>query len=72
MTKAKEILKKLEKNDIVSREKDRTDASYQMSIFSSSVGTEIIKVLKDIDVNDITPRAALDILSDLKEKAENE
>ena len=56
----------------MSREKDRTDANYQMSIFSSSVGTEIIKVLKDIDVNDITPRAALDILSDLKEKAENE
>lgn len=72
LTKAKEILKKLEKNDIVSHEKDRTDANYQMSIFSSSVGTEIIKVLKDIDVNDITPRAALDILSDLKEKAENE
>ena len=72
LTKAKEILKKLEKNDIVSREKDRADANYQMSIFSSSVGTEIIKVLKDIDVNDITPRAALDILSDLKEKAENE
>ena len=72
LEKAKAILKNLEKNDIVGREKDRAEANYQMSIFSSSVSNEIVKILKDIDVNDITPRAALDILSDLKEKAENE
>lgn len=72
LEKAKAILKHLEKNDIVGREKDRAEANYQMSIFSSSVSNEIVKILKDIDVNDITPRAALDILSDLKEKAENE
>ena len=72
IVKAKEILKKLEKSDIVGKEKQRADANYQMSIFSSNVGTEIVKILKDIDVDSISPRAALDILSDLKEKASDE
>ena len=72
LVKAKEILRNLEKSDVVKREKDRTDSNYQMSIFSSSAATEIVKVLKDIDVDNVTPRAALDILCDLKEKAENE
>lgn len=72
IVKAKEILKKLEKSDIVGKEKQRADANYQMSIFSSNVGTEIVKILKDIDVDSVSPRAALDILSDLKEKASDE
>ena len=72
LVKAKEILRNLEKSDVVKREKDRTDSNYQMSIFSSSAATEIVKILKDIDVDNVTPRAALDILCDLKEKAENE
>ena len=66
--KAKEILKKLEKSDIVSKEKERADVNFQMSIFSNSVGTEIIKILKELDVDAVSPRAALDILCDLKEK----
>ena len=69
ITKAKQILKKLEKNDIVNKEKERADINYQMSIFSSNTGSEIISILKDVDVDNITPRTALDILSDLKEKA---
>ena len=72
IVKAKKILKKLEKSDIVGKEKQRADANYQMSIFSSNVGTEIVKILKDIDVDSVSPRAALDILSDLKEKASDE
>lgn len=72
IVKAKEILKKLEKSDIVGKEKQRADANYQMSIFSSNVGTEIVKILKDIDVDSVSPRVALDILSDLKEKASDE
>lgn len=72
IVKAKEILKKLEKSDIVGKEKQRADANYQMSIFSSNVGTEIVKILKDIDVDSVSPRAALDILSDLKEKTSDE
>ncbi len=67
--KSKTILKRLQKNDIVNKEKERTDANYQMSIFSSNVGTELINILKDIDIDNITPRNALDILTDLKEKA---
>ena len=67
--KAKEILKKLEKNDIVNKEKERSQINYQMSIFSSNTGTEIVAILKDVDVDNITPRTALDILADLKEKA---
>ena len=46
IVKAKEILKKLEKSDIVGRQKERDDANYQMSIFTSSSGTEIVKILK--------------------------
>ena len=72
IVKAKEILKKLEKSDIVGRQKERDDANYQMSIFTSSSGTEIVKILKELDVDSVSPRAALDILCDLKEKAENE
>lgn len=65
---AKGILKKLEKNDLVLKEKERSDFNYQMSIFSSGAGNEITSILKDLDIDNITPRSALDILCDLKEK----
>jgi len=72
ITQAKQILKKLEKNDIVKKEKAKEDLNYQLSIFSTNTGTEIIGILKDVDIDNITPRTALDILADLKEKAVGE
>lgn len=70
--KSKEILKKLENSDIVKREKENATNNYQMSIFSTGKQTEVAKILRELDIDSITPRSALDILADLKEKIENE
>ena len=70
--KAKEILKKLENSDIAKREKAKENANYQLSIFSTGKQSEVSKILKELDIDSISPRTALDILADLKEKLENE
>ena len=44
IVQAKQILKKLEKNDIVKKEKAKEDINYQLSIFSSNTGSEIIGI----------------------------
>jgi DNA mismatch repair protein MutS len=72
ITKAKEVLKKLESSDIATREKDKQNSNYQLSIFSTGKQSEVAKIIKEIDVDSITPRNALEILADLKEKLENE
>ena len=70
--KAKEILKKLENADIAKREKEKENMNYQLSIFSTGKQSEVSKILKELDIDSISPRTALDILADLKEKLENE
>jgi DNA mismatch repair protein MutS len=70
--KSKEILKKLENSDIAKREKENATNNYQLSIFSTGKQTEVSKILRELDIDSITPRSALDILADLKEKIENE
>ncbi len=72
LSRAKEILKKLENSDLAKREKNIQDTNYQLSIFSTGKQSEVAKILKELDVDNVTPRAALDILTDLKEKLENE
>lgn len=69
ITKAKEILKKLESADIARQSKMAT--SHQLSMYSNNDSTkEITDILKDINIDEVSPRTALDMLSDLKEKAE--
>ena len=65
--RAKQHLKQLDKLNIA-----RQDASpyQQLSIFNTNGSGEIIKILRDLDMDDISPRSAYDILADLKEKAE--
>ena len=70
--KAKEILKKLENSDIAKREKENATNNYQLSIFSTGKQTEVAQILKELDIDSVTPRNALDILADLKEKIQNE
>ena len=70
--KSKEILKKFENSDIAKREKENATNNYQLSIFSTGKQTEVSKILRELDIDSITPRSALDILADLKEKIENE
>ncbi len=72
ITKAKDILKKLESSDVVKREKEKQNSNYQLSIFSTGKQTEVAKIIREVDIDSITPRNALDILADLKEKLENE
>lgn len=63
---ARAHLKQLEKLNITRQ----NDSPYQqMSIFNTDGSGEIIKILRDLDIDDISPRAAYDILADLKEKA---
>lgn len=67
LVRAKELLKQLEKLNIARRE----SAPYtQVSMFSADKSAEIIKILRETDLDGISPRAAYEILSDLKEKAE--
>jgi len=68
LSRAKQILKKLTSVDIVQNSNLAT--SNQLSMFGSQKSNEIITVLKDLNMDDISPRAAYDILADLKEKAE--
>lgn len=68
VTRAKELLKKLESSDIA--RKSQMATNQQISIFGNSRLTEIEKILKELDIDNISPRAALDVLSDLKEKAD--
>lgn len=67
LDRAKQLLAQLLNADIANKLND----SRQISMFDNvSRYDEIINILKELDINDITPRAALDILSDIKEKTE--
>ena len=67
--RAKEILKKLETSNL--KNDAMAGTGKQMSLFVPEGKThEIAKILRELDVDNITPRGALDILIDLKEKAE--
>ncbi|MDE7395906.1 MAG: DNA mismatch repair protein MutS, partial [Clostridiales bacterium] len=72
ITRAKEILKYLEASDL-GKNNTLNNNSQQLSLFASSGKTaEIVRILHDLDIDAISPRGALDILADLKEKAEIE
>ena len=68
--RAKEILKKLETSDLRNSAMSQPN-NRQMSLFvPEGKSHEITKILRELDVDNVTPRGALDILIDLKEKAE--
>lgn len=62
--RAKEILKKLEKNDIARTAVQDTEISAEEKPYS-----EIEKILAEVDVNNLTPMQAFNLLADLSEKA---
>lgn len=65
LDRAKQLLAQLINADIA----HKANNVRQISIFDNAMQyDEIIRILKDTDINNITPRAALDILCDLKEK----
>lgn len=66
--RAKELLKQLEASDI--GRKTQMSSGQQLSIFNVPESNEIMRILRDLDTDMLTPRNALDILYDLKEKAE--
>ena len=67
LARAKQLLAQLVNADIAHRAND----SRQLSMFdNASRHSEIIKILRELDLDNVTPRVALDILSDLKEKTE--
>lgn len=70
LKKAKELLKKLEKSDIARKEQENTN--YQLSIFSNNSNNEIISIIKELDMDNLTARKALDVLYDLREKIDND
>lgn len=63
---AKQHLKQLEKLNIT---RQNNNPYQQLSIFNTNGSGEIIKILRDLDMDEISPRNAYDILADLKEKA---
>ncbi len=67
LERARHILSQLVNADIAHKAND----SRQLSMFDNvSRHGEVIKILRELDLDDVTPRTALDILSDLKEKIE--
>lgn len=67
LDRAKQLLAQLVNADIAHKANDVR----QLSLFDNvSRHDEVIRILKELDINEITPRAALDILSDLKEKSD--
>ncbi len=67
LVRAKQILSQLVNADIAHKAND----TRQLSMFDNvSQFNEVISILKELNIDDITPRAALDILCDLKEKTE--
>ncbi|MCH5165253.1 MAG: DNA mismatch repair protein MutS [Clostridiales bacterium] len=69
LDRAKHLLSQLVNADIAHKANDVS--ARQLSLFDNvSRYDEVIRILKELDVNDITPRAALDILCDLKEKTD--
>lgn len=68
LTRAKELLHQLEASDI--GRKTQMSAGQQLSIFNVPESNEIVRILRDIDTDLLSPRNAFDILCDLKEKAE--
>ena len=68
-SRAKEILKKLEKNDIA---RDAIEQAEGEIAAMSGAGEEAVRVLKEIDLNNLTPMQAFHILSDLAEKVKGD
>ncbi len=66
VARSKELLKMLESADIGRQAK--MNSSQQLSFYNSDGSSEILAILRDMDLDGITPRHALDVLSDLKEK----
>ena len=67
LNRAKQILSQLVNADIAHKAND----TRQLSMFDNvSRYDEVIKILRELDLDGITPRTALDILCDLKEKTE--
>lgn len=67
LDRAKELLSQLVNADIA----HKANNNRQLSMFDNAAQyDEVIRILKELDINDVTPRSALDILSDLKEKIE--
>lgn len=67
-SRAKEILKKLEKKDITRNLPDNTDAGEAVRNDFS----ETENIIKGLDINNISPMQAFEILADLKEKLKNQ
>lgn len=66
--RAKNILKQLETSDL---QRESLATGKQISLFTpDNKMFEIEKILRETDTDNITPRTALDILIDIKEKAE--
>lgn len=64
--RAKEILKRLEKSDLLKSEKRREIVEES----AEPVLSETERIIKDLDINNISPVQALTVLSELKEKLE--
>jgi len=66
--RAKELLLKLEKKVLVEKEGAKDLNAGQTTMFKSSMDSEIVKILSELDLDSITPRHAHDILTDLVKK----
>jgi DNA mismatch repair protein MutS len=66
-TRAKEILKKLESNNLT---KKRNVSKQDFEQVEKAPTSEVERIIKDLDINNVTPMQAFQILLDLKEKTD--
>lgn len=64
--KAKNILKRLEKSDLLNKDVSDDD----ICVNNQSQFSEIERIIKDIDINNLSPMQAFNILLDLQEKVD--
>ena len=66
-TRAKEILKKLESNNLTKKRNVSKPDIEQETVVTTS---EVERIIKDLDINNVTPMQAFQLLLDLKEKTD--
>ncbi|MCK4667339.1 DNA mismatch repair protein MutS, partial [Candidatus Dependentiae bacterium] len=76
--RAKEVLQNLEEenfdingNPVLARSKDSKKKELQLSLFSGHFSDPVRKKIKSLDLDNLTPIQALDLLNELKGKIEN-
>lgn len=74
VNRAKKILQGIEAGDFLDNDKQKTSGYYQPSLFAppANDNNELVEMIDDIDIDEITPKKALDLLYEIKDFLKNQ